>query len=276
MSSLERTYDLLADRAVQPLDDTELRELDALLRQQPELDDDSFDLAAAAFDLALGPTEYEPMPASLRDRLRVQGEELLAGPVRETSPVMSPAPASAAPSPSAPQRGPTALPAEPRGSVLPWFLAIAASLLALMGWMRSDTEVTTIEVADARDLLVGDATDLLRQDWKAAGDPLGTGVSGNVIWSDAKQEGYMTFKGLAANDPTVEQYQLWIFDKNQSTDTPVDGGVFDIQASDTGETVVAIDPKIQIGEGFAFAITVEKPGGVVVSSRERLALVAGL
>ncbi|MEL6545551.1 MAG: hypothetical protein AAFQ82_13050, partial [Myxococcota bacterium] len=52
---------------------------------------------------------------------------------------------------------------------------------------------------------------------------------------------------------------------------PVDGGVFD---SDGGEVLVPIDPRVPVGEATLFAITLEKPGGVVVSTRERLVLVA--
>lgn len=81
----------------------------------------------------------------------------------------------------------------------------------------------------------------------------------------------MRFRSLAVNDPTKEQYQLWIFDKNQSEATPIDGGVFDITESDA---VVPIDAKLRVNDAYLFAVTIEKPGGVVVSSRERLPLLA--
>ena len=46
-------------------------------------------------------------------------------------------------------------------------------------------------------------------------------------------------------------------------------------ASDAdGEIVVAIDARLPVGKPTLFAITVERPGGVVVSSRERLPLLA--
>jgi anti-sigma-K factor RskA len=76
------------------------------------------------------------------------------------------------------------------------------------------------------------------------------------------------------NSPTKEQYQLWIFDKNQSDKTPVDGGVFDVTTE--GEVLVSIHPKLKVQEAFLFAVTIEKPGGVVVSSRERLPLLANV
>ncbi|MEM7228940.1 MAG: anti-sigma factor, partial [Planctomycetota bacterium] len=79
--------------------------------------------------------------------------------------------------------------------------------------------------------------------------------------------------GLEANDPSVMQYQLWIFDAERSADHPVDGGVFDIPAGG-GEVIVPIDPKLAVSDATLFAITVEQPGGVVVSARERIVLLA--
>ena len=77
---------------------------------------------------------------------------------------------------------------------------------------------------------------------------------------------------LPVNDPSRRQYQLWIFDKSRSAEKPVDGGVFDV--SSTGELIVPIDAKLAVTEAFLFAITAEKPGGVVVSDREDLLLLA--
>ena len=84
----------------------------------------------------------------------------------------------------------------------------------------------------------------------------------------------MRFENLPVNDPTKEQYQLWIFAKNQSEETPIDGGVFDI--SSDGEVVIPIRPKLKAEDVYLFAVTVEQPGGVVVSSRERLPLLASV
>jgi anti-sigma-K factor RskA len=146
--------------------------------------------------------------------------------------------------------------------------------VALLGWIRAGRDGPTIAPSAARAALTAAADDLLDLPWKTAGELAESGVSGDVVWSDARQEGYMRFRNLPRNEPTAEQYQLWIFDQEQSLDTPVDGGVFDIDAS--GELVVPIDAKLEVHEALAFAVTVEKPGGVVVSDRTRLILTAGL
>ncbi len=83
----------------------------------------------------------------------------------------------------------------------------------------------------------------------------------------------MRIRGLAANDPKAAQYQLWIFDGKRDQAHPVDGGVFDVV---DGEVVVPIRAAIQVFEPKLFAVTVERPGGVVVSKRERIVLTAAL
>ena len=54
---------------------------------------------------------------------------------------------------------------------------------------------------------------------------------------------------------------------------PIDGGVFDVPAG-VGEHVVRIEAKLQVLRPQAFAITLEKPGGVVVSDGPLLVVAA--
>jgi anti-sigma-K factor RskA len=69
------------------------------------------------------------------------------------------------------------------------------------------------------------------------------------------------------------QYQLWIFDRQRDQAYPVDGGVFDVTS--TGEVIVPIAAKLRVGDAALFAVTVERPGGVVVSRREHIVVTAG-
>lgn len=131
-----------------------------------------------------------------------------------------------------------------------------------------------------RERLLAEDPDAIAVAWTPGKDPAVAGVPagaslGDVVWSQSRQQGYMRFRGLAANDPDIEQYQLWIFDAERDAAHPVDGGVFDVAITDaTGEVCVPIDARLPIGKPTLFAITVEKPGGVVVSTRERLPLLA--
>ena len=108
--------------------------------------------------------------------------------------------------------------------------------------------------------------------WTAGNVPEMTEIGGDVVWSDAKQAGYMRLKGLPANDGTRETYQLWIFDETQDAKTPIDGGVFNVNAN--GEVIIPITAKLKAKNPKMFAITVEKPGGVVVSDRKKIAALA--
>jgi hypothetical protein len=89
----------------------------------------------------------------------------------------------------------------------------------------------------------------------------------------------MRFEGLPPIDPTEAVYQLWIFDASRESFTdspleirhPVDGGVFAV--TDAGVAEVPITAKLPVGEPVLFAVTVEPPGGVVVSDRSRIAAV---
>ena len=118
-------------------------------------------------------------------------------------------------------------------------------------------------------LIQANPADLVTVDWTQMQDK---NARGQVVWSDARQEGYMVFDGLPVNDPTKEQYQLWIFDTDREQNYPVDGGVFDIRAD--GKVTVPINARIPVDKAVRFAVTIEKPGGVVVSTRERLPVLA--
>lgn len=85
----------------------------------------------------------------------------------------------------------------------------------------------------------------------------------------------MRLIGLKSNDVRRWHYQLWIFDKTRDQRYPVDGGVFDVPAGAT-EVFVPINARVPVGSAVMFAVTVEAPGGVVVSTRERVALLAAL
>ena len=59
------------------------------------------------------------------------------------------------------------------------------------------------------------------------------------------------------------------FDAGRDKRYPVDGGVFDVPAN-TAEVVIPIRAALMVRKPAAFAVTVEKPGGVVVSGREHV------
>ena len=283
-----RAEELLVERALRPLDDGELADLDAL----GAAGDASFEAAAAAVVLATTP--IAELPPELAERIaasapRPDVQRTLAG-VMATPPgggvprdpivgvelsSLAPPPATA---PSAPSPRDELAARRERSHIrllAPWLVA-AACLLVASGavWvaMRDRGTVTAQSPAAARASLVASAGDAATIAWKATDDPNARGATGDVVWSATEQRGYMRFVGLAPNDPTQFQYQLWIFDNDRDERFPVDGGVFDVTS--TGEIVVPIAAKLRVGEAKLFAVTIEKPGGVVVSKRERIVVTA--
>jgi hypothetical protein len=246
-----RMDELLADRALVGLSPREELELERLALETGVAPDTRYDVAAAALELALAHAA-EPLPAGVRARLDALAREFV------------PATPAVAPSARIPAPARRKLPA-----VAGWLLAAAALVVALLAWRAgAGATVAPGEPGELRAELVARA-DTLRLDWTATEQA--PGASGDVVWSQPAQAGVLRIRDLPPNDPTREQYQLWIFDAAQ--EHPIDGGVFDVRPG-AGETLVPIDAKLRVGTPTLFAVTREKPGGVVVSDRQRIVLLA--
>lgn len=237
-STETRLKELLADWAVgEILNPDEQHELEGLKRMHPEIRPESFERAAASVHQCWLTERMESLPLGLRARIERLRERLGNW---------------------------ASLPRAETGNPwrAGWWVAAAATIAM---WLAT------------RDVLRPDTTpparDWIAQTWTATADPDATGVTGEVRWSPSQNRGTMVFEGLPRNDPTTAQYQLWIFDATRSTDYPIDGGVFDAVE---GRFEIPIDAKINVDQATLFAITLERPGGVVVSSRERLLLTAAL
>ncbi len=163
-----------------------------------------------------------------------------------------------------------------RPSTLVHLAAYASALAALVVlaiavwlYLESRKPAADLDPAQVREQLA-EATDELEFELVGTADPaLGEGGGGTLTWSSELQTGVVTLRGLAINARDEAQYQLWIFDEAREG-APVDGGVFDV-TSET-EFELAIDAKLMIWKPSKFMITVERPGGVVVSAKERIVL----
>ena len=111
------------------------------------------------------------------------------------------------------------------------------------------------------------AKDLIQYPWHSRIDDLGP-INGDIIWSDQGQKGFIKIAGLPMNDSNKNQYQIWIIDPLKYGQ-PVDGGIFDVIRTDKA-IIIPINPKLPISKAVGFAITLEQPGGVVVSSEPLL------
>ncbi len=274
----ERLFDLMRERAVHGLSDADERELERLARAHPDIDVECYDRAAAALDIVFSERRAAQMPSDVRQRIAALSVAPQSVAPQSVVP-QSAAPQSAAPQSAAPQRvvpTPTPRTNEPPSGGFAWagwIVAAAATIVAILGWTREPAGPERAEVVRELQREVDAAADRVVLPWKPTDDPAGRQVAGELHWSTSLQKGYMRFRGLAANDPTETQYQLWIFDKPRGTDHPVDGGVFDVAQ---GDVVVPIDAKIYVNDPALFAVTAEEAGGVVVSKRERIVSLAEL
>ena len=155
-----------------------------------------------------------------------------------------------------------------RGAWLPWMLAAAAIVIAGMTVIALKPPAAGPVGPDIAAIDRG--ADTVRWPFKPNTAAYGA-ASGEVVWSESLQRGYMRLKGMSPNDPKVRQYQLWIVDPVRDTH-PVDGGVFDVAS--TGEVIVPFEARLPVRGAAAFAITSEKPGGVVVSAGPLLVVAA--
>tara|TARA_B110000908_G_scaffold61745_1_gene74927 strand:- start:2662 stop:3483 length:822 start_codon:yes stop_codon:yes gene_type:complete len=163
-------------------------------------------------------------------------------------------------------------------TILPWAVAACLALSLTVVWV-TDKPQDTIVTKPSIDLDLPTKLKTLRENqapgaisgemsFKPAAQGSTIKPTGQVIWDNEKQQGFLVFKNLVANDAKQAQYQLWIADPSRDNN-PVDGGVFDIPASE-GEVIIAINPKLRITDPATFVVTLEQPGGVVVSKQEKV------
>lgn len=274
----ERLLDLLSDQAVYGLSEEQIIELRRLEKEFPELrNDDSLELAAA--QLALSDLRVdEPMPVALRQRILADADEFFASKeIKEenrkleeiTEPVVAPVEKA------------------PFWQWLGWAVAAAACVvLALNLWStRWQTQPEIVKtppptltptpepsLAQQREQFLASTQDIIQTSWSEPDPKKAANISGDIVWSNSKQQGYMRFRGIPVNNPTESTYQLWIVDAERKEKYPVSGGTFDV--TESGEVIIPIDPEIRVNKPALFAVTEEQPGGVVVSAQKEFVAVA--
>jgi hypothetical protein len=280
----EAMLDLLIKQVTEGLSPDEQRALDVMDSETASAYLRDLERAVAAVTLA-GSGAEQPLPAALSARIAQQAAEHFASAnkVADLAAVRAAAADNVRHDPAAPSRA--------RGTgAYGWIAAAACLVLAIIGWERSPQPAAPVAVstpppviepppekpaaptaptaAEERAALLA-KSDSLKIPLGATKDPAAAGVTGDVVWDPVTQRGFLHFAGLPPNDPSVHQYQIWIFDAGRDKRYPVDGGVFDVPAN-AGEVVIPIRASLMVRKPAAFAVTIEKPGGVVVSGREHV------
>lgn len=285
----DRLFELLSDQTIFGLNEQESAEFEQLKNQFPDWREDfSFELTAAAINIAHLKT-IEPLPAHLRSQIldsskqyfsfSDNAEKVLSIPLKAESNVQSKT------EETADNIYGLQPPKRTFWQSLGWAVAAAACVaLALNIWttrFRSlpevaqnpvvvQTPIPELSAAQKREQFLASAQDMVQTTWTSAKNE--KEILGDIVWSNERQQGYMRFRGLPANDPNKESYQLWIVDETQNQKTPLSGGVFDVSA--TGEVIIPIDAQLKVKKPKLFAVTKEKSGGVVVSDPSRIVAIA--
>jgi hypothetical protein len=285
----EAMVDLLIKQVTEGLSPAEQRALDVLDSEVASAYARDLERAAAAVILAGGSNEQR-LPAGLAETLARQASQHFASADKVADLGVARTAAQAAAQAAAsgdPRSAARAAPRTNRYGAYGWLAAAACLVLAIFGWERSPSPPPVVQVvtpppavstppveptpatpAEERAALMA-KSDSLKISLGATKDPAAAGMTGDVVWDPATQRGFLHFSGLAANDPSVHQYQIWIFDAGRDKRYPVDGGVFDVPAN-AADVVIPIRAALMVRKPAAFAVTVEKPGGVVVSGREHV------
>jgi Anti-sigma-K factor rskA len=291
----EATVDLLIKQVTEGLSPAEQRELDVLDSAVASEWLRDLELAAAAITVA-GSGDANALPAALAQSIALQADQHFAASRQVPEPTAAAADRKIADLEAA--RAIASLEKVPRvpagrNSAYGWLAAAACLVLAAFGWLRTPVDsappvaqippppVVTAPIvkpvvkpvvpptpAEERVALLAKA-ETIKITLGGTKDPGSAGMTGDVVWDPATQRGYMHFTGLAANDPAIHQYQIWIFDGSRDKRYPVDGGVFDVPAN-SSDVVIPIRATLMVRKPAAFAVTVEKPGGTMVSGREHI------
>ena len=267
---VERLNELLADEAIVGLDRAEQEELDRLMAEGTGLERDDFMKVAGLVQVGLLEQDrfgQQRMPEQLRRKLIEQGQAVVAN----KRPASNDATAPGTPEDDKitalrPRRNESRS-KSPLVSSAGWLLA-AMFALAFVVLRTNPTAPTGAPVETASmgvqlsELLA--ESDTVVAPWNPPTEAGYQQVTGDVVWNNRRQQGYLRLAGMPANDAQQMQYQLWIVDPDRDKN-PVDGGVFDIPAGQR-EVLVPINAKLAVVDPKAFAITAEQPGGVVVSA----------
>jgi hypothetical protein len=124
---------------------------------------------------------------------------------------------------------------------------------------RTTAVVSTI--AQQRAHLLASAPDVLHlQLVSDEGGYVAQETGGDIVWSSARQLGFLRLRGLIGDVPTQRQYHIWIVGSDISGNELINGGIFPLNPS-TGEVILPIQANQFVQQPKMFVVSVEPSGG---------------
>jgi len=262
--------DLMTERALGQLSAEDEQRLIDELKAQDLLDTTEqtqaeIELAIAAAMNAMachgGQIDQTPMPEGLEQKLHADAEQFF-GSSKQAATTAPAKPSNVEEFDRARNQPKEPFAARYRSPFLGWAVAATLAFVIVLTQLP-ETGPVALNPSESRLALI-DQTNTEIVTWAPSEIPAFNRVSGDVVWNNTLQQGYLRLVGMPANDPTISQYQLWIVDPERDAN-PIDGGVFDV-LNGNREVIIPIDAKLDVLDPEAFAITREQPGGVVVSN----------
>ena len=221
---------LLALSSVEPLSDEDEHQLSHLLSQYPEFSRDEFEKTTALSQIGFylrDHTAHEKLPNELRNKILATYENSKLSKKNNFSLSIFSVLLKAFTRPS---------------------YAWGITAMLMIGLSYSMINFKTYEnnyryLPLKKMVLHNTADDLMQYPWFGKTSDFES-IKGDIIWSNQKQKGFIKITGMPMNDPSQNQYQIWIVDPIKYQN-PVDGGVFDITKSDR-ELIIPINPKLPI------------------------------
>jgi hypothetical protein len=252
MRSLDKELllDLLVVQSTQPMSDDENIKLQRLLKEYPEYSNYEFDEIASLAHISYHLNDkriHEKLPSELKSKIlnshkQIDSQSLYRIKINEFLRTLFNQPTYA--------------------WAITVLLAIGISI-SMIEFKNYDSAFRYLPLE--RVLLQSTSNDLIKYPWYSKQSDFAM-TNGNIVWSNKRQKGFIKISGMPVNDPSKNQYQIWIIDPLKYKQ-PVDGGIFNINSTDQ-DIIIPINPKLPILNAKGFAITLEQPGGVVVSSQE--------
>lgn len=280
----EKLIELLSDQVIFGLDEQESAELERLKQRFPDWENDSFETAATFISLSKI-SSGDALPEHLRKKISLQAENYFSSKDNSQNKKKESEVVISGTAPWNYQR--EIIETKPEKSFgwnwLGWAVAAVAivALVTNIYFLQNQPEEELVKVPvptvtptptdneRLNELLASNNAIKARFDAMAFEN-----LKGEVVWSNKEQKGYIRISGLPVNDKSKTTYQFWIFDAVQGEKTPVSGGTFNVEKN--GDVIIPVDAEVKVTDPKAFAITVEKFGGVVVSKQEKVAGIAKL